>query len=194
MWYGIAGKLYHRLQYVPILSTFPSCRVLSLPFPDKKYHVEHLTCSICPTLFGPDDSYYEHDGDIYCHYHYSTRFATKCSGCGTAILKQSVEINRNMKDECWHPECYMINKVRFLSIWPNLEIAYAKAVGSPGMLRWFQGGRQAVRYKSGTRNLHMWRKNEQNPLLPSKRNKSIWNNNCAGSGREIVFLFQKFLY
>jgi hypothetical protein len=25
-------------------------------------------------------------------------------------LKQFVEINRNGKDECWHPECYMIHK------------------------------------------------------------------------------------
>ncbi|THH12825.1 hypothetical protein EW146_g7338, partial [Bondarzewia mesenterica] len=77
---------------------------------NKKFHVEHFTCSICPTLFGPQDSYYEHDNDVYCHYHYSTRFATKCAGCNTAILKQFVEINRNMRDECWHPECYMINK------------------------------------------------------------------------------------
>ena len=80
--------------------------------PDKKFHVEHFTCSVCPTLFGPQDSYYEHDGDVFCHFHYSTRFATKCAGCGSAILKQFVEINRNMRDECWHPECYMINKVR----------------------------------------------------------------------------------
>ena len=78
---------------------------------DKKYHVEHFTCSLCSTLFGPQDSYYEHDGDVYCHFHYSTRFATKCAGCNSAILKQFVEINRNMRDECWHPECYMINKV-----------------------------------------------------------------------------------
>ncbi|CAL1714706.1 unnamed protein product [Somion occarium] len=76
----------------------------------KKFHVEHFTCSVCTTLFGPQDSYYEHDGDVYCHYHYSTRFATKCAGCNSAILKQFVEINRNMRDECWHPECYMINK------------------------------------------------------------------------------------
>ncbi|KAJ7066728.1 LIM domain-containing protein [Mycena amicta] len=76
----------------------------------KKFHVEHFTCSLCPTLFGPSDSYYEHDGDVYCHFHYSTRFATKCAGCSSAILKQFVEINRNMRDECWHPECYMINK------------------------------------------------------------------------------------
>ncbi|KZT65621.1 RhoGAP-domain-containing protein [Daedalea quercina L-15889] len=79
-------------------------------FADKKFHVEHFTCSVCPTLFGPQDSYYEHEGDVYCHYHYSTRFATKCAGCNSAILKQFVEINRNMRDECWHPECYMINK------------------------------------------------------------------------------------
>ncbi|KIK60363.1 hypothetical protein GYMLUDRAFT_167687 [Collybiopsis luxurians FD-317 M1] len=77
---------------------------------NKKYHVDHFTCSLCTTLFGPQDSYYEHDGDVYCHFHYSSRFATKCAGCDTAILKQFVEINRNMRDECWHPECYMINK------------------------------------------------------------------------------------
>ncbi|KAI0820813.1 RhoGAP-domain-containing protein [Trametes gibbosa] len=77
---------------------------------NKKFHVEHFTCSVCPTLFGPQDSYYEHEGDVYCHFHYSTRYATKCAGCNSAILKQFVEINRNMRDECWHPECYMINK------------------------------------------------------------------------------------
>ena len=67
---------------------------------NKKYHVEHFTCSICPTLFGPQDSYYEHEGDVFCHYHYSTRWATKCAGCDTAILKQFVEIQRNQRDEC----------------------------------------------------------------------------------------------
>ncbi|KZP01568.1 RhoGAP-domain-containing protein [Calocera viscosa TUFC12733] len=78
---------------------------------NKKFHVEHFTCSVCPTLFGQSDSYYEHGGDVYCHFHYSTRFATKCVGCGSAILKQFVEINRNQRNECWHPECYMIHRV-----------------------------------------------------------------------------------
>lgn len=77
-----------------------------------KFHVEHFTCSVCPTVFGPQDSYYEHGGSVYCHFHYSTRFAVKCTGCRTAILKQFVEINRNSIDEHWHPECYMIHKVR----------------------------------------------------------------------------------
>ncbi|KAH7914849.1 hypothetical protein BJ138DRAFT_1123196 [Hygrophoropsis aurantiaca] len=93
---------------------------------NKKYHVEHFTCTLCPTLFGPQDSYYEHDGDVYCHFHYSTRFATKCAGCSSAILKQFVEINRNMRDECWHPECYMINKfwnVKVVSRRPNGSIS-----------------------------------------------------------------------
>lgn len=54
---------------------------------------------------------------MYCHFHYSTRYATKCASCSSAILKQFVEINRNSRDECWHPECYMINKVRFIQ-WP----------------------------------------------------------------------------
>ncbi|KAF8449038.1 hypothetical protein L210DRAFT_1054725 [Boletus edulis BED1] len=91
---------------------------------NKKYHVEHFTCSLCPTLFGPQDSYYEHDGDVYCHFHYSTRFATKCAGCSSAILKQFVEINRNMRDECWHPECYMINK-----FW-NVKVVSRRSSGS----------------------------------------------------------------
>lgn len=75
-----------------------------------KFHVEHFTCSVCPTVFGPQDSYYEHEGKVYCHFHYSTRFAIQCMGCGTAILKQYVEINRNNADEHWHPECYMIHR------------------------------------------------------------------------------------
>lgn len=57
------------------------------------------------TLFGPSDSYYEHEDSVYCHFHYSTRFANKCAGCNTAILKQFVEVNRNMKEDCYHPEC-----------------------------------------------------------------------------------------
>ncbi|KAF9392850.1 hypothetical protein CPB97_008441 [Podila verticillata] len=77
---------------------------------DYKYHIEHFTCSVCPTVFGPQDSYYEHDSKVYCHYHYSLCYAVKCAGCRTAILKQFVEINRNSQDEHWHPECYMIHK------------------------------------------------------------------------------------
>ncbi|EMC93599.1 hypothetical protein BAUCODRAFT_26850 [Baudoinia panamericana UAMH 10762] len=77
---------------------------------DRKYHIEHFTCSICPTVFGAQDSYYEHEGNVYCHYHYSTMFAQKCNGCQTAILKQFVEIFRNGVNQHWHPECYMIHK------------------------------------------------------------------------------------
>ena len=77
---------------------------------DRKYHIEHFTCSVCPTVFGAQDSYYEHDGKVYCHYHYSTQFAQRCNGCHTAILKQFVEIYRNGTNQHWHPECYMIHK------------------------------------------------------------------------------------
>ncbi|KAK4687632.1 hypothetical protein P7C73_g2473, partial [Tremellales sp. Uapishka_1] len=91
----------------------------------EKYHVEHFTCSECSTLFGPNDSYYEHGGKVYCHFHYSTRFAVKCVGCETAILKQFVEMNRNGRNECWHPECYMIHK-----FW-NVKLA-SKLFSTPG--------------------------------------------------------------
>ncbi|KAL7936823.1 hypothetical protein V8C35DRAFT_208415 [Trichoderma chlorosporum] len=77
---------------------------------DHKYHVDHFTCSLCSTVFGAQDSYYEHDGHVYCHYHYSTQFAQRCNGCQTAILKQFVEIFRNGQNQHWHPECYMIHK------------------------------------------------------------------------------------
>lgn len=72
--------------------------------------MEHFTCCLCSTVFGAQDSYYEHDGDVYCHYHYSTQFAQRCNGCRTAILKQFVEIYRNGQNQHWHPECYMIHK------------------------------------------------------------------------------------
>jgi len=61
-------------------------------------------------VFGAADSYYEHEGNVFCHYHYSTTFAQKCNGCQTAILKQFVEIFRNGVNQHWHPECYMIHK------------------------------------------------------------------------------------
>ncbi|KAJ5091097.1 hypothetical protein NUU61_005967 [Penicillium alfredii] len=77
---------------------------------DRKYHIEHFTCSVCPTVFGAQDSYYEHEGKVYCHFHYSTQFAQRCHGCHTAILKQFVEIFRNGQNQHWHPECYMIHK------------------------------------------------------------------------------------
>lgn len=77
---------------------------------EKKFHIEHFTCSACPTIFGPQDSYYEHDGNVYCHYHFSLQFAQKCYGCQTSILKQYVEILRNGQIQHWHPECYMIQK------------------------------------------------------------------------------------
>lgn len=77
---------------------------------DRKYHIDHFTCSVCPTVFSATDSYYEHEGQVYCHYHYSTQFAQKCNGCQTAILKQFVEIFRNGQNQHWHPECYMIHK------------------------------------------------------------------------------------
>lgn len=77
---------------------------------DHKYHIDHFTCSVCPTAFGAKDSYYEHEDNVYCHYHYSTRFAQRCSGCRTSILKQFVELFRNGQNNHWHPECYMIHK------------------------------------------------------------------------------------
>ncbi|EPY50389.1 rho-type GTPase activating protein Rga1 [Schizosaccharomyces cryophilus OY26] len=77
---------------------------------NKKYHIEHFTCTLCNTIFGPNDSYYEHEGEVYCHYHYSTLFAAHCYGCDGPILKQFVEIYRNGAFQNWHVPCHMIYK------------------------------------------------------------------------------------
>jgi hypothetical protein len=93
--------------------------------PDKKYHLDHFTCAICPTVFGQNDSYYEHDDQVYCHFHYSIRFSARCASCHSAILKEYVEINRNSRDETYHPECYMISK-----FW-NVKLAPARPSSAP---------------------------------------------------------------
>ncbi|ANB14681.1 Lrg1p [Sugiyamaella lignohabitans] len=85
----------------------------------RKYHVDHFTCSMCDTVFGPEDSYYEHGDSIYCHFHYSTLYASKCEGCQTAILKQFVEIYRGGREQQWHPECYMIFKFWNVKLCPE---------------------------------------------------------------------------
>lgn len=77
---------------------------------NKKFHIEHFTCSLCYTVFGPNDSYYEYEGKVYCHYHYSTLFAARCCGCDGPILRQFVEVYRNGVSQNWHVPCHMIYK------------------------------------------------------------------------------------
>ncbi|KAH6585724.1 hypothetical protein BASA50_001059 [Batrachochytrium salamandrivorans] len=78
---------------------------------NRKYHMEHFTCSVCPTAFRQYDSYYERDGQVFCGYHYSIFHAAKCGGCHTAVLKNFVEINKDQISKQWHPPCYMIYKL-----------------------------------------------------------------------------------
>ncbi|CAH6720846.1 rho-GTPase-activating protein Lrg1p [[Candida] jaroonii] len=75
-----------------------------------KYHLEHFKCNVCHKVFESDESYYEHEGNIYCHYHYSKKFANHCEGCNSSIVKQFVELFRGGRNQQWHPECYMVNK------------------------------------------------------------------------------------
>lgn len=78
----------------------------------KKFHLEHFTCSVCPQVFRQHDSYFEKDGKLFCGYHYSVAYATKCGGCNMAVLKNFVETNsKDMSVTQWHPCCYMIYKL-----------------------------------------------------------------------------------
>ncbi|EEQ40184.1 RhoGAP domain family protein [Clavispora lusitaniae] len=81
-----------------------------------KYHLEHFKCSACGKVFESDESYYEHENNIYCHYHYSKLFATKCEGCQSSIVKQFVELFKGGRNQQWHPECYMVYKFWNVSI------------------------------------------------------------------------------
>ncbi|KAJ3036137.1 hypothetical protein HDV00_003049 [Rhizophlyctis rosea] len=96
---------------------------------NKKYHLEHFTCSVCPTVFRQHDSYYERDGQVYCQYHYSILYAAKCGGCQTAVLKNFVEFNKENLVEQWHPECYMIYKASH-PLW-NVKLAGKHFVPPP---------------------------------------------------------------
>ena len=90
-------------------------------------------------VLGPQDLYYEHENGVYCHYHYSTRFATKCAGCDTAILNQLVKTENGTRYEYWHPECRMIEKVccepcisvhsdSYLKIWNVKLVSHRRTV------------------------------------------------------------------
>lgn len=75
-----------------------------------KYHLEHFKCVVCQRVFESDESYYEHAGSIYCHYHFSKMYASHCEGCHSSIVKQFVELFRGGRNQQWHPECYMVHK------------------------------------------------------------------------------------
>lgn len=76
----------------------------------RKYHLDHFKCAVCKRVFKSDESFYEHDDEIYCHFHYSVLYALSCQGCGMLIVKQFVELFRGGKNQQWHPECYMVHK------------------------------------------------------------------------------------
>lgn len=92
-----------------------------------KYHLDHFKCYECKKVFDAEESYYEHENHVYCHYHYSLLFATKCEGCKSSIVKQFVELFKGGKNQQWHPECYMVFK-----FW-NVTIT-AEAVGLTELL------------------------------------------------------------
>lgn len=75
-----------------------------------KYHLEHFKCAVCQKVFESDESYYEHESNIYCHFHYSKLYASHCEGCHSSIVKQFVELFRGGRNQQWHPECYMVHK------------------------------------------------------------------------------------
>lgn len=102
-----------------------------------------------------------------CHFHYSTKFAVKCVGCETAILKQFVEMNRNGRDECWHPECYMISKVCEQSFVSNMIL-----MTSFGTSDWRPRTSIPLPIPPSTRQSHCWR-SPQRTHLPTASSRQV---------------------
>ncbi|KAI7906100.1 uncharacterized protein BX663DRAFT_498779 [Cokeromyces recurvatus] len=73
---------------------------------NERYHPECIQCPLCVT---PTTIHYDYKGQSYCRLHFSLIPETHCAGCEQAILKQFVE-HRNLPNQIWHPECYMILK------------------------------------------------------------------------------------
>ncbi|KAJ1667879.1 Rho-type GTPase activating protein Rga1 [Coemansia sp. RSA 1646] len=86
----------------------------------RKYHPDHFTCTACPTVFGPEGTYYEHDGEAFCLYHYTYLVAKKCAGCQQPIMKLFLQMSHRGDEEHWHPECYMIYKFWNVRICPSM--------------------------------------------------------------------------
>ncbi|KAJ2474710.1 Rho-type GTPase activating protein Rga1, partial [Coemansia sp. RSA 2320] len=86
----------------------------------RKYHPDHFTCTACPTIFGPDGTYYEHEGEAFCLYHYTYLVAKKCAGCQQPIMKLFLQMSHRGVEEHWHPECYMIYKFWNVRICPSM--------------------------------------------------------------------------
>ncbi|KAH3674922.1 hypothetical protein WICMUC_002942 [Wickerhamomyces mucosus] len=85
----------------------------------RKYCADHFCCKICSKKFDTVEDFFNHEDNIYCHYHFSKFFVDRCEGCECSILKQYVEIFRGGKNQKWHVECYMIHKLWNIAITPN---------------------------------------------------------------------------
>ncbi len=77
----------------------------------KKFHLEHFRCSICERVLDQNEGYFEKHSQIFCHYHYSTTESYRCESCNLPILKQFVEVNKDIKTERWHLDCYRVHDI-----------------------------------------------------------------------------------
>nr|XP_033802529.1 transforming growth factor beta-1-induced transcript 1 protein isoform X2 [Geotrypetes seraphini] len=69
---------------------------------DKNWHPEHFCCVKCGRPFG-EEGFHERDGKQYCRKDFYEIFATRCQGCGQAILENYI----SALNVLWHPECFV---------------------------------------------------------------------------------------
>ncbi|EEB05537.1 rho-type GTPase-activating protein [Schizosaccharomyces japonicus yFS275] len=116
----------------------------------QKYHVDHFTCQMCPTVLGPRDCYYLHEDQTYCSFHYAALYATRCKGCSLAILKDFVEVFRDGKKTCWHLPCHLTYKHWHVSYYGYFK----KQICSPSSISAVYDDGQRERIEERDKQLH----------------------------------------
>lgn len=103
---------YHYYAHLGLICRHCDKPILGPVNEDLRFHPHCLQCPDC-TRIGKEqgEPCFEYDGQAYCRYHFSLLHKTHCAGCDQAILKQFVE-HPNYPGKKWHPECYMIQKVK----------------------------------------------------------------------------------
>ncbi|KAF5007829.1 hypothetical protein FDECE_5855 [Fusarium decemcellulare] len=73
---------------------------------DRRYHQDHFKCDECDNLLGDQDSYYEHEGRLYCCLDYCRNYAKRCDFCKFPILAQNATSYRQDPiSKAAHPTC-----------------------------------------------------------------------------------------
>ncbi|XP_060602392.1 LIM/homeobox protein Awh-like [Ruditapes philippinarum] len=71
---------------------------------DSMYHMSCLRCCLCLRTLDSHTSCFVRDEQVYCKYHYQSRFCPKCVGCNEPLLPS--DWVRTARDFIYHLDCF----------------------------------------------------------------------------------------